>query len=61
MRRRSERLRAKKRNTIMDDEKFVRRIKAKGPMTWGWFTYIPEGDGTGHWHKDVSGDPAVAA
>ena len=45
----------------MDDEKFVRRIRAKGPMTWGWFTYIPEGDGAGHWYKDLSGDSAIAA
>ena len=61
MRRRSERLRAKNRNPVRDDEKFVRRIRAKGPMTWGWFTYIPEGDGAGHWYKDLSGDSAVAA
>ena len=60
MRRRSERLRIKQ-NKVMDDERFVRRIRAKGPMTWGWFTYIPEGNGVGHWYKDVSGDSAVAA
>ena len=61
MLRRSERIKAKNRNLVMDDERFVRRIRAKGPMTWGWFTYIPEGNGGGHWYKDVSGDSAVAA
>ena len=61
MLRRSERLRAKNKNLVMDDERFVRRIRAKGPMTWGWFTYIPEGKGGGHWYKNTSEDSAVAA
>ena len=60
MQRRSERLKIKN-NRVTDDERFVKRIRAKGPMTWGWFTYIPEGNGMGHWHKNLSGDFAAAA
>jgi len=52
MERRSERLKLKKKK-VSDAERFVRRIEAKVEMTYGWFTYIPGEDGTGHWYENL--------
>ena len=52
MERRSERLKTKKKK-VSDAERFVRRIEAKVEMTYGWFTYIPGKDGTGHWYENL--------
>ena len=54
MLRRSERLST--RGKVSDAERFVRRIKAKVEMTYGWFTYIPGEDGTGHWYENLRRD-----
>ena len=46
LKRRSERIKQK----TMSAERFVRRIRPSGPMTWGPFTYIVGKDGYGSWY-----------